>query len=359
MPFYLRKSVKVGPLRFNLSKSGVGVSAGVKGFRVGSGPRGNYVHMGRGGLYYRASLDSQGPRSSQPRPASLPVSTHMEDIDSAAISAMIDASASGLLTELNEKRKGWRYWPWVVVAGFIVSAYLPESPSFLRLASLSAFLALAWWVAQRDALRLTTVLMYDLEGEAVGRYQRLHDAFDVLLKAGRVGHISARGGVVDRKRNAGAGHVVKRHVIKCNKAAPARVATNVEVPAIPVGKQTLHFFPDRLLVFDRDGVGAVAYTDLGIEVSESRFIETDGVPKDAKVVDRTWEYVNKNGGPDKRFKNNRELPIALYDAIHFTSPTGLNELLQVSRPGTGAALRDAIVALKVLDSARQRANLEV
>lgn len=36
------------PFRFNLSNSGIGVSAGIKGFRVGTGPRGNYVHMGRG-----------------------------------------------------------------------------------------------------------------------------------------------------------------------------------------------------------------------------------------------------------------------------------------------------------------------
>src|SRR3954470_12829589 len=56
MGFYIRKSVSAGPFRFNLSGSGVGLSVGVKGFRVGSGPRGNYVHMGRGGLYYRASL---------------------------------------------------------------------------------------------------------------------------------------------------------------------------------------------------------------------------------------------------------------------------------------------------------------
>ena len=45
MGFYLRKSVSVGPLRFNLSKSGIGISAGVKGFRVGAGPRGNYIHF--------------------------------------------------------------------------------------------------------------------------------------------------------------------------------------------------------------------------------------------------------------------------------------------------------------------------
>lgn len=48
MGLYLRKSVRVGPLRFNLSKGGVGVSAGIKGLRVGTGPRGNYVHIRAG-----------------------------------------------------------------------------------------------------------------------------------------------------------------------------------------------------------------------------------------------------------------------------------------------------------------------
>jgi len=58
MGFYIRKAISVGPFRFNLSKSGVGVSAGIKGLRGGTGPRGNYVHMGRGGLYHRKTLPS-------------------------------------------------------------------------------------------------------------------------------------------------------------------------------------------------------------------------------------------------------------------------------------------------------------
>ena len=37
---------------YTLSKSGIGLSVGVKGLRVGSGPRGNYVHMNRYGLYW-------------------------------------------------------------------------------------------------------------------------------------------------------------------------------------------------------------------------------------------------------------------------------------------------------------------
>lgn len=59
MGFYLRKSFRMGPVRFNLSKSGVGMSAGVTGARVGISSQGRpYVHGGRYGLYYRQYLDS-------------------------------------------------------------------------------------------------------------------------------------------------------------------------------------------------------------------------------------------------------------------------------------------------------------
>lgn len=62
MGWYLRKSVKMGPVRLNLSKRGLGVSTGVKGFRIGTGPRGPYVAGGRGGIYFRQSLRARSPR---------------------------------------------------------------------------------------------------------------------------------------------------------------------------------------------------------------------------------------------------------------------------------------------------------
>ena len=52
--FYLRKSFRLGPLRLNLSKRGVGVSAGVTGARIGIDASGReYVQGGRYGLYFR------------------------------------------------------------------------------------------------------------------------------------------------------------------------------------------------------------------------------------------------------------------------------------------------------------------
>lgn len=77
MGFYLHKSVAVGPFRFNLSGSGVGMSVGVRGMRVGTGPRGNYVRIGRGGVYYRQTFHApaEQPIRSLPLPA-IPGGTH-------------------------------------------------------------------------------------------------------------------------------------------------------------------------------------------------------------------------------------------------------------------------------------------
>jgi hypothetical protein len=139
---------------------------------------------------------------------------------------------------------------------------------------------------------------------------------------------------------------VRRKSIRPTKTAPPLVRSNVELLSLPVGRQTLYFLPDRLLVVERGGgIGAVSYESLSVNRAPSRFIEDGSVPVDAKVVDRTWKYVNKKGGPDKRFKDNRELPIVLYEAMHFSSSSGLNELIQLSKLDAGADFQVAVEAL--------------
>lgn len=60
MGLYLKKAFNFGPLRVNFSKSGLGLSFGIKGMRIGSGPGGNYIHGGRKGLYFKKSLPQAG-----------------------------------------------------------------------------------------------------------------------------------------------------------------------------------------------------------------------------------------------------------------------------------------------------------
>jgi hypothetical protein len=49
------------------------------------------------------------------------------------------------------------------------------------------------------------------------------------------------------------------------------------------------------------------------------------------VIGQTWRYVNKKGGPDRRFSHNPEIPIMRYGQMSLQSSSGLNELFEASR----------------------------
>ncbi len=187
--------------------------------------------------------------------------------------------------------------------------------------------------------------MYDLEADALSQFEQLVLAAISLGKAQRVWHVLSRAQILDGKYHAGAGRAIKRSATSVRIGSAPMVRCNVDVPIIAVGRQKLCFFPDRLLVFDRGSVGAVSYQDLIFERASTLFVEEEGVPSDSRVVDRTWQYVNKKGGPDRRFKNNRELPVCDYEAIHFRSATGLNELLHASLVGAGEPLARVLSVL--------------
>jgi len=67
--------------------------------------------------------------------------------------------------------------------------------------------------------------------------------------------------------------------------------------------------------FQKSGVGAVEYKNLSLEVADTRFHEDGVVPRDATIVGNTWRFVNNNGTPDRRFKDNKEIPICRYSNL--------------------------------------------
>lgn len=355
MPFRFRTSVSAGPFRLNLSKSGLGISAGVRGLRIGTGPRGNYVHIGRSRLHYKRSHDlrpSQEGSRSESHSNEPPMLGRMDDIkmkevESGSVLKMQDASAADLLTEFNEKQKHALLWPWfaALFGGAAAIAFMQEVPTVLIVACVLPAFAITLAVAALDRRQKMVVLLYELEPEVEEAYRRVHDTFDELGKAKGKWHVEAEGNVRDSKYYAGAGVVVKRSAIRFSSEPPKNIKTNITVPCIPVGRQVLCFFPDRLLVFERNAVGAVSYENLEIDVTPTQFIEDSTPPRDAERVGRTWRYVNKNGGPDRRFKNNRELPVMLYEDVRFRSDSGLNEYIQFSVVGPAESFAQAVMRM--------------
>lgn len=373
MPFYIRKSVSAGPFRFNLSKSGIGVSAGIKGLRIGTGPRGHYIHAGRGGLYYRSSIPGGGERRGtrlappqQPPSPNIPSyaepGVEMVRVSSSDVLEMADARFADILSDLNAKQNSTSMravlgWSGGAVALFATLA--GGATGFIVGLIIVGIAVLAGgWI---DSFRRTSVLMYELEDETRLAYEALTSSFDALMACVGKWHIDAGGAVQDIhawKRNAGAGHIVDKRPTIFDYSLPRVVTSNVTPPAIKSGKETLYFLPDFLLVVENNKVGAVAYDSLSIRAQYSNFIEEGTVPSDTTILWHTWKHPNKSGGPDRRFANNFQIPVCRYESIYLSSPNGLNELLQVSRSGVTAPFAQAIDALaRANGSQSQRQDL--
>lgn len=121
-----------------------------------------------------------------------------------------------------------------------------------------------------------------------------------------------------------------------------RVATNLSVVGIDVGEIKLFFLPDMVLYLQGNTFASISYGTLTVRQGTTRFIEDGSVPSDAVVVGQTWKYVNKNGGPDRRFKDNRQLPIAQYGVLEFISSGGLNIHLNTSSAEKAAAFANCL-----------------
>jgi hypothetical protein len=353
MGLYLRKGFNFGPLRLNLSRSGLGASFGVKGARIGVGPRGSYIHMGRGGLYYRQSLTSG---NAHPENSTFPSSPKIDDklqpndvqvVASGAASQMADSSAADVLRELNRVKKRFDRFPLALIVGIgAVAALLVMGALWWEVLSVSvAACTLALYARHSDVIHGTAILRYDLDAESGNHFSQLKVVFGKITECGRVWHIEATGHTDDTKRHAGATSLVQRSKAEASFSKPPRVQCNIDVPTLRCGHKSLYFFPDHLLVYDSTGIGAVAYEQLEADGKDARYIEEEGVPRNATQVGTTWKYVNKSGGPDRRFNNNPQLPVMLYGLLALTSKSGLNEIFQCSTPVVPQQIAAALAQL--------------
>ena len=106
-------------------------------------------------------------------------------------------------------------------------------------------------------------------------------------------------------------------------------------------------YPGVAVIPRADGVFAlIDIRELHATFDGVRFHETEGVPRDAKMVGQTWAKTNKDGLPDRRFKENYQIPICLYGRITFRSQTGVTEEYMVSDAKAALAFVEALNAYK-------------
>jgi hypothetical protein len=343
------RSVRFGPVRFNFSGSGIGVSTGIKGLRIGTGPRGAYISAGRGGFRYRASLG--GGRPVQTAPA-MPVVSPSGNVsvpeassniiatqqhDTLSVLSLSDSNSDALLAAMNEQAKKTEWWPFLGGGLLLLlvwaNQFMANWPAWVVLALFAAAALATGWLRHTEKLKRLTVLFFEPDDHAANAFAALVASTKGALNVRKLQSVMETATYADKKYQAGATRGLKLGKASVSLGQAPGVLANIDVPILTSGRTTFAFYPDRVLAFQNKVVGAMNYRDLQATSSPSTFIEMESLPSDATVVDRTWQYVNKKGGPDKRFKNNRQYPVCQYNQLRFASPRGLDVRFQASRAG--------------------------
>lgn len=342
------KSVKFGAVRFNFSGGGIGMSVGIPGLRIGTGPRGAYIGGGIAGFRYRKSLGN-GPRSTSTsqRPALAPYqqleSSPQPNIiatvehEAKSVLELADASSDSLIQSMNEQRQKTALWPFAAVIVFLILLVLSGLshlwPGFVMPVLTGLGIALVVWVHWRDKMRKLTVLFFEPDGAAKTHFEAVSRGAQTAANARRLQAVAATSRYSDTKYSAGASSGLKLTKGNLFLGQAPGVVANVDAPILHAAKTTLAFYPDRILLFQGNTVGAIDYAELEVKNSPITFVESGSVPPDATVTGKTWQYVNKSGGPDRRFKNNREMPLCRYNELRLTTDRGLDIYLMSSRDG--------------------------
>jgi hypothetical protein len=243
MGWYLRKSFGLGPLRLNLSKSGLGYSVGVRGARIGVGPRGNYVRLGRGGIYYQKYFSPSAGIDSRPQPTApvLEVAQVGTRVLTAHADQLRDSTSEGLLAEIREKHQKASIAPiFAIGAGVLVLALLSANTSVLVLVPLVVTLVLIHSaLARKDWEKKLVIINYDLDSHARTRYVQFVNAMQVFANSSRVWRVTSFQHGVDRKYHGGASTVLDKKVVSLQVAGPKGLQTTVVVWALQLREQTL------------------------------------------------------------------------------------------------------------------------
>lgn len=357
--------IGVGPswARVRVSTRGVGMSAGPRVARMHVSNRGIGASTGLGPL--SAWTGVQYPRHNRivvgstrspqylAEPAFNPHAIEMSSVTGLDAVALAGTGPGDLIGQLNaaDKFAKWNLLA-VLSTGLLLGGlygFGEGSPlaglAFLTAAAASATLTV--FLYRKESIEHLVPVEYVLDGVVPAWVARMEQTWESLRRLHGSWRIVESGRVettYQHKTNAGAAHLINRVRATFNLSVPRVLVANVSVPSVRSGSSTLYFLPDRVLVRTRRTWSDVGYEHLHVQVRHQRFIEDGTPPRDALQVDVTWKYVNKGGGPDRRFKDNRQLPVMLYGRVTLSSPQGLSWILDLSVTDVADQLKSSLDA---------------
>jgi hypothetical protein len=348
---YRRRQKLFPGVYLNFSRRGVSTTIGIRGFSINLGTKGVFLNRGipGTGLYDRKKISGwdapaisnarlsnlDQPNSSNDPYYFLPgkIEGEIKSIDANSVTSqglsemkeMLLAAYNErieIVNELHQIEKGERiagtvkFFSKIFLLGLFTKHFdevLTEKQKYK--ANL-----------QQQLSDCRVAIEIDIDDDLKARYEKLKKSFT---------HLSSCSKIWDQtsiERN------YKHRSVGRNSITRSSTFTDTQtVDVIDTSFNALHFrnqnggdiyiYPAfAVLLDDKSSFGIVNLAELELSYKLLLFAEEREVPHDTVAISKTWAKVNKDGTPDKRFKDNHEIPVVAYGEITFFSQTGINEV---------------------------------
>jgi hypothetical protein len=365
-------------VRLNFSARGISATVGPRGASVNIGPNGSALNLGipGTGLSFRQHI-SPGPNRTPDRapqqtfpgmPPAVELAPQGKAIQSAPVAEVTSdglQTLKGLIIKVRAEREE-------------LSRSIPGAQNELGRAERRLRHARGWFLGlflkkkipeRQAAVEAKAAALKDLRERLEGSFidaefalddatrasfDQLAEAFAAVAGCARIWDITSTM-ANDRYRTRSSAHTtVERRQVRFAVIEQDEV---LQTAAKSLRLQNangadLNIYPGFLLMARSADLALIDLREVTVEYSPFRFIEGEAVPSDAAVVDQTWAKCNKDGSPDRRFRDNHQIPVAQYATVHLGSPNGLNEEYMFSNVDKAQrfarALSDHQAALRVL-----------
>lgn len=347
MGLRFRKSISFfgGTFRVNFSKSGIGYSYGVKGARIthtATGRKRATVSIPGTGISYVAE---SGKKISGEKHSNSTFSYDNDQILSRTLEngspeSLVSVDEKEFINRIKRYRTVDKFLSLVAPLWMVLTIALFSGKDYYDYTVLFSVALIVLMFMHKFAGKVK--LSYSFDEYGLQKKLLVNQVMNKLKSNSVIWQVNDIYINQNTKVHAGAGKSLSTKPIKVKEKCPSFLKTDVPVYEVKLTKEKLYVFPDKLLIVNGNKIGSIHTKDLNIYFANTRFI-TEIAPNDARIIDYTWRYVNKNGGPDKRFNNNSKLPICDVGTMSIKAPQGLNILLYFSNVYTIQNVSDLLM----------------
>jgi hypothetical protein len=350
MSWSYRRRVKIIPgVHLNFSKSGISTSIGVRGASMTFGGKGTYVNTGipGTGFYNRQKISSKGSNpNSNFNPQPIQTFEPANNIFSADIQEITSQDMQGIkeaIIAAHDQRKELRrdltkiktslgfsrlklIALYVLIIGLIKKSFADNTKTDIALKQE----AIKQLIEQIENCYVG--LNIDFEPEIKSKYDALVLAFKNLCNSKKIWDVTSAQFEDRRVTRSAASTTVNKREVRFGIKGIEDIKSEFDALWLKnANGADIYLYPNFIIMYSsHKSFGLVGLNELQLSHMPVRFVETGSLPSDTKVIDRTWAKVNKNGSPDKRFKENYQIPIVRYGQINIRTETGMNEEYEFS-----------------------------